>query len=238
MELVDDGIELVRRDAPVLLGVAAVVNLPVFIVTFTGTSGEADVFGERFGAPLFVVAALSLTITAAVAALADQRRRDGIPPTAGDVVPAVLKRFFPLAGAWVVVHVIEAVGLVTLFVFTAVVISASVPVTPIVMLERLGPIEAFRRSWRLTRGSRWQMFAHVLTVVLLTNILAALGLAAVGVAQAVGGVPARLVGSGIVLATSAVTQAIVGASSVAVYRDLRRVREGSELAARVARMAE
>lgn len=237
MELVDDGIALMRRDAGLLIGVGAVVSLPLAIAPFVSSSATEDAFEVRYQGPFFLVAALSLLVTAAVAAVIDERRLAGEIPSVGDVVPPVLRRIPHLVGAWLVVHVLEAVGVLSLGIFTLIVLVASIPVTPIVMIERLGPIAAYRRSWALTKGSRWLLFAHVLTVVVLTTALGLVQLMVLLIAEAadVETVTEVVWAVGSVVVT-ALSNAVVGASTIAVYRDLRKVREGSELAERISRM--
>jgi flagellar biosynthesis protein FlhB len=40
-----------------------------------------------------------------------------------------------------------------------------------VILERLSPLAAFRRSWRLTSGSFWRIFLFYLVIVVVSGIL-------------------------------------------------------------------
>jgi Membrane domain of glycerophosphoryl diester phosphodiesterase len=114
---------------------------------------------------------------------------------------------------------------------------------PAVVLERLGPVAAMRRSWHLVRGSFWR----VLGITLLAALV-------VGVAQAVLGTPFALAGllgsrggppafgipvghslaATIIIAigsiiSNAVTRPIGAGVTVLLYTDLRMRKEGLDL---------
>ncbi len=150
--------------------------------------------------------------------------------TAGQALRAVRARWWAFIVAWILVHLLEGVGLV-LCVFPGLVVMALfVPVAPAIAVEGLGPIRAMKRSFRLVRP---RLFP-VLGVALLSGLLAS----AVGSALSV--IPetlALVVGlrwGWVLLAAGGVLSGLVGTPLVAiiatlVYYDARIRQEGLDL---------
>jgi len=107
--------------------------------------------------------------------------------------------------------------------------------TPVVMLERLGPMASLARSWRLVRGSAWR----VLGITLLTNLIFGLiggviraPFMVAGGAGAFGGAQlhptvVNTVASGVgMIVASTVTAPLTAGIVVLLYADLRMRKEG------------
>jgi hypothetical protein len=105
---------------------------------------------------------------------------------------------------------------------------------PAMITEGLGPVEAMKRSWALTRGLRWQVFAGFLVVTLAMTAVACVvqGLMSVAVIAAVAGAGGGAGGGamGGVQAASMLMQGLessVMTTGVAVaYHQLRVATEG------------
>jgi hypothetical protein len=164
-----------------------------------------------------------------------------VVPLAVAVVVLVLLHLTPVA---VVLGILGWIGAVVFEILLWVRLSLTLPA---VVLERLSPMTAIKRSWQLTRGSFWRLFG----ILLLTGLV-------VGVAGYVLSIPFAIVG-GIVggggslgmfgaTATASATALIIGAIgsilaatvtrpifagvNVLLYVDLRIRREGLDLALR------
>jgi hypothetical protein len=115
---------------------------------------------------------------------------------------------------------------------------------PAVVLERLGPWQAIRRSWRLSRGSSWRLFGiKLLTLVIIgiATIVIEIPFLLAGGSFAVGGVLTALRSATVLAVLLTVIGALVASTlmqpmktgvSVLLYLDTRMRREGFDLALR------
>jgi len=159
------------------------------------------------------------------------------------VIVVVVLALLHLTPVAVLVGVLGGIGAVVFEILLVVRLSLTLPA---VVLERISPVDAIKRSWRLTNGSFWRL----LGILLLTAII-------VGIAGAVLTTPFTLVGAlighgsaglfsvgtttsaaalviggiGTILATT-VTRPISAGVNVLLYVDLRMRREGLDLALR------
>lgn len=114
---------------------------------------------------------------------------------------------------------------------------------PAVVLERLGPWQALKRSWRLVRRSFWRLFGiYLLTglVVLIASFILQLpfdiakaisGGAATGLGGLAGGtaVVAVIIGAVGSIVAGAVTRPVSAGVTVLLYLDMRMRKEGLDL---------
>ena len=165
-----------------------------------------------------------------------------VVPLAVAVVILALLHLTPVA---IVLGILGWIGAVVFEILLWVRLSLTLPA---VVLERLAPMTAIKRSWQLSRGSFWRLFG----ILLLTGLV-------VGVAGYVLSIPFAIVGGiaggggsfgmfGATTATASATALIIGAIgsilaatvtrpifagvNVLLYVDLRIRREGLDLALR------
>lgn len=101
---------------------------------------------------------------------------------------------------------------------------------PSVMLERLGPIAALRRSWYLVRGATPRVFGIMLLVVIITSILSAIVSALLSVLTGVGDTNVQLVLTQLAsLIVSILIQPITFIVVVLLYYDMRIRREAFDI---------
>lgn len=154
----------------------------------------------------------------------------GQPTTAGAALRATLRRFLPLLAATFLVGVAHVLGLLAACVGIIVPFALFTAVTPAVVLEGLGPVQAMRRSWRLLRPRFWPVLGIVVLAWLIATVLENL----------LGGVPAVIVTvvggpfAWVVLAVSGIVSALITTPIVAivatlVYFDGRIRHEGLDL---------
>lgn len=95
----------------------------------------------------------------------DGRRDEAV----GDLFSAAAPFILPLIGFGILFGLAVTVGFVFLIVPGLILITFWSVGAPAIVVEGIGPIEAFGRSWRLVRGNAWQVFG-VLALVLLIVI--------------------------------------------------------------------
>lgn len=95
----------------------------------------------------------------------------GQSETAGTALRASLSRFFPLLGAWFVVHLLEVVGGVLLVLPGLIFMALCVCTAPAIVMENLGPIQGIRRSWNLNRHRMWTVMGTALLSGIVISIV-------------------------------------------------------------------
>ncbi|MGB6456769.1 MAG: glycerophosphoryl diester phosphodiesterase membrane domain-containing protein [Streptosporangiaceae bacterium] len=158
------------------------------------------------------------------------------------VIAVVVLAVLHLTPVAVAIGVLGGIGTIVVEVLLVIRLSLTLPA---VVLERISPTAAIRRSWQLTHGSFWRLFG----ILLLTGLV-------VGVAGYVLTIPFAVIaavisGSGVFLAEAAstsvaalivsavgsivaatVTRPVSAGVSVLLYADLRMRREGLDLTLR------
>ena len=138
---------------------------------------------------------------------------------------------WPLLASWFLVHLAEAVGMLLCGLPAIAVMTLFLVTAPVIGAERLGPIKAMRRSWRLVRRRFWP----VLGLALLSGLVATLFGYALGLVPTVLSLLVGTDGLGWVLTaaagilTSIITMPVVAGATVLVYLDLRVRTEGLDL---------
>jgi hypothetical protein len=142
----------------------------------------------------------------------------GRPVRFGAMFSASFKRFFPLLGAGILAVLIIWGGFLLLIVPGVIFACALAPAIPAVMAERLGPVEAIRRSWALTRGHRASILLAALVLFLIQfgiNLVAAV-LGIVPILGQLAGIAIQLCAMSLSLTLPAVA-----------YHDLRVLKEAT-----------
>jgi len=123
-------------------------------------------------------------------ARAGVRRLQGEPLALGDMLGTALRCYLPAIALLFLVWMAALISAITIVV-PFILLSAWAAALPAMISERLGPIAAMERSWRLTRGLRLQVFAGFLVV-----FVAVLAVYCVLYGVTAAAVVAALVGSG------------------------------------------
>lgn len=148
----------------------------------------------------------------------------------GPALRITARRFGALLVASVLVFAVEIVGLVLCIVPGMLAFALYTAVTPALMVEELGPVQAMRRSWRLMRPRMWP----VLGIAVLARIMAGI------LGNLLGGIPsvaATVLGGSLAwlfIAIGAILSSLVSAPIVAIvatllYFDGRIRHEGFDL---------
>lgn len=129
------------------------------------------------------------------------------------------------AGVALLILVVPAILFAVVVVYTRWLFAA-----PTVILEKLGPVQALRRSWRLVRGSTGRVFGITLLVGLITGILSAAVGALLSVVTQAGDDNLRLILEQLAaLLVAVLIQPISFIVVVLLYYDLRIRREAFDI---------
>ncbi len=149
----------------------------------------------------------------------------------GQMIAVGLRRGLPVVGTGFVVWIVTVAGTILLVVPGVVFLVAASLAVPAATVERLGVGGALRRSFELTRGSRWTLFAAGLVILVVTWLLSAAVQLGVGALPLVLG-PAKAF-TVMVLASqlgSALFSVLPAVAIAVCYHDLRRAKEGVDTA--------
>jgi hypothetical protein len=123
----------------------------------------------------------------------DGRRDQAVGDLFSSAAPAIL----PLIAFGILFGIGVAIGLALIVVPGLILITFWSVGAPAIVAERVGPLEAFGRSWRLVRGNAWSVFGTLVVVLL---IVIAIGI--------VLGVIATPIGEGATVVASVISNAI------------------------------
>lgn len=192
-DILDGSFKLFKANARTVLLIVAVIYLPLQVVSAFSmrdtigvglfnvfndpsiTSTEIDQTQQDMGQLVIqlIAGALSLLATPFIAgAIA---RVVGASYLGEEVGPAEAlrsagRKFGPLLGSFILVHLAEGVGLLACLIGAVFVMPMFVMVAPAIVVENLGPIEGMKRSWNLTKNRYWQ----VLGIALLSGFIASM----------------------------------------------------------------
>jgi Membrane domain of glycerophosphoryl diester phosphodiesterase len=163
-----------------------------------------------------------------------------IVPVAAAVVVLALLHLTPVA---VLIGVLGGIGAIVFEIVLVIRLSLTLPA---VVLERISPVEAIRRSWQLSHGSFWRLFGILVLTAIIVGVAAdVLAIPFTILGAVIGGGSSGLLGMatttsaaaliigaiGSILAAT-VTRPISAGVNVLLYVDLRMRREGLDLALR------
>jgi uncharacterized membrane protein len=231
-EILDVSFSLYRRHFATLGTIAVLCSgIPVLLILYIESSG-----GVLYNLPLTLLHYVIFTVLSSIATAATvfvvSESYLGRPLPAREA----LSRATPLLARLIICSllfaIIVGIGFIFFFIPGIILICGLLLAFPSLVLEPgISPTGALSRSWSLTRGSRWRMFALLITMVLLLYV-PLVGLGAVAAVTLPGG--AQGTSPGIVtLAVVGVVQMLLYPLLYCVltvaYYDLRVRKEGFDL---------
>ncbi len=150
----------------------------------------------------------------------------------GRMIGVGFRRGLPVVGTGLVLWLGTLVGGLLLAVPGIVFLVAACVAVPAAVVERPGVAGAIRRSFELTRGSRWPLFAAGLVVVVAMAVLSTVVQAGAGFLASIALPPAQAM-TAILLASqlgSAIFSALPVVAIAVCYHDLRLAKEGVDTA--------
>ena len=249
-DVLDGAFKLLKANAATLLLVVAVVVVPVqllsaFFVRDQVSPGLLNIMndptvaesqaefslGDMAGSFLtLILNALTAPLIAGVVSVVCAESYLGRSITAGEALRRTVRRLPALLAAALLVFLAQVFGLVLCIVPGVIAWVLFTAVTPALMIEHLGPIEAMQRSWRLLRPRFWGVFGISLLAWLIVAFLGnLLGGIPTAIGTLVGGAFAWLwIAVGSVL-SSLVTAPIAAIVDTLLYFDGRIRNEGFDL---------
>jgi hypothetical protein len=97
----------------------------------------------------------------------DGRRDHGVGDLFADAAPFIL----PLIGFGILFAIGVTLGFFLLVIPGLILITFWSVGAPAIVVEGIGPIDAFGRSWRLVRGDAWSVFGTLLVVLLIVIVI-------------------------------------------------------------------
>jgi hypothetical protein len=147
-----------------------------------------------------------------------------------EALKGTVRRFGALLVAFVVVHLLELVGLLACGVGAIAVMGLCTMVAPAIIVEDLGPIAGVKRSWRLGRKRFWGVVGiSVLAGIISSTLGNILGTAPQLVALFLGGDWAWVLIAIAAVAASMVSAPVVSIVATLLYFDARIRHEGFDL---------
>lgn len=141
----------------------------------------------------------------------DGRRDFGV----GDLFSAAAPFILPLIGFGILYAIGVTIGFVLLVIPGLILITFWSVGAPAIVVEKIGPIDAFGRSWRLVRGDAWSVFGVLLVVLL---IVIGIGILLAAIANPIGDGEASTWIASIVSAT--ITAPIFAIAVTVLYYEL------------------
>jgi hypothetical protein len=251
-EVVDTAITLYRRNWRLLVGTAALVIVPIQLISAFLNRDATSQFSNLFrslqtgGTPAStgsgagflgeVLALLSLPFFTAALATAAASCYMGSPVTPGEAWRRTMRRFWAVLGLGVLRFLLLGAALI-FFAVPGIFLYIRLLVAPVVLVvEGAGPITALERSWHLTKGHWWRTCAvQVLKVVIAWFGLALFQSLALGLAFVTGPAGWVFMALGGSVAQLLVYPFVVSVTVVA-YFDLRIRKEAFDLAVTVQRL--
>jgi hypothetical protein len=255
-DLLDGSLRILKLAPGTVVGLTAAVSLPVQLllgILTRSTIEDTDfvqVFDDAFAGSAstdaggavnvaafvlgLVLDGIVLSLVAAGLTVLVAGWYTGVSRQAGDLLRLMARRAVPLAVAWVLVHLTQAVFALSLVVGALLPMAWFAVVAPVIACEGVGPWRALRRSASLTRRRLGAVIGTCLAVAFVDVLLTAALTGAAGFYVALELPGEWLVNTAIGAAASLVLTPFVAGVAALLYLDLRVRVEGLdvELAAR------
>ena len=249
-DLLDGGFAFLKARPRAAVGMAAAFVVPLQILIawlqrdVLGGGAFTQALSDPTGSAIFaddqdagvetllalVGPSLVLSFVAGAIVLMLVAEQAGTELAPGDALRGSLRRGWSLAVAWFLVHVLEGLALLALVLPAFAVMTLFVVVAPAAAAERLGPIAAMRRSWRLCRRRFWFVFGVAgLSGLVASTVEWILALLPTILADELGGTVGWVVLAVGQSFASLVAIPVVAATTALLYLDLRLRLEGLDL---------
>jgi hypothetical protein len=209
-EVISETFSIYGQNVGALLGSAIVVFVVVGLIAGLLQAAGGLIF--ILLAAAVRVAGDALYVGFVVELVGDVRdgRRD---QTVGDLFSSAAPYILPLVGFGILAGIGIAIGFALIVIPGLILLTFWSVGAPAIVVEGVGPIDAFGRSWRLVRGEAWSVFGVLLLTFLIVLAVWAV-LTAIGAAIGVGGV----IVAGIV--SAAVTAPVYALAVSIIFFDL------------------
>lgn len=233
----------IAHNPAVTIGIALLFGgIPTTAMTWGMSYASQNAFGRDYSTAffvgLYVVMLLTWVLGLAIASLvqgvltrATVAESEGRKASVSECVRAALPVILPLIGLSILIAIGVMVGFIFLIVPGVMLYLAWSVAAPALVEERRGIPAAFRRSWELTRGSRWKIFAVMLILYiiyyLISGLFAILSMWILG-GRGLSGIGQNLSAGFVVfnLVLALITNLLWGAVQASLYVELRDWKDG------------
>jgi hypothetical protein len=211
-DVVGEAFSIYRQNLGALLGSAIVVFVVVGLLSALLETADSWVLALLAAAVRLAGHALYTGfVVKLVQDVRDGRRDDSV----GDLFSAAAPSILPLIGFGILFAIAVAIGFLLLIVPGLILLTIWSVGAPAIVVERIGPVEAFGRSRRLVKGEGWSVFATLLVVLL---IVIGVGIVLAIIATPIGdGETATYIAS---IVSSAITAPVFALAASIMYFDL------------------
>lgn len=211
-DVISETFSIYGQNLGALLGSAIVVFVIVGLLAGLLESGGGVVLVLLAGAVRLAGHALYVGfVVKLVQDVRDGRRDEGF----GDLFSAAAPFIFPLIGFGILFAIGVTIGFILVVIPGLVLLTFWSVGAPAIVVEGIGPIDAFGRSWRLVRGEAWSVFGVILLVLL---IVIAIGVVFAAIANPIGNGEVSTWIASIISAT--ITAPIFALAVTVLYYDL------------------
>lgn len=179
-EVIGETFSIYGQNLGALLGSAIVVFIVIGLVAGVLQSAGGLILGLLAAALRLAGHALYTGfVVKLVQDVRDGRRDEGV----GDLFSAASPFILPLIGFGILFGLGVTIGFILLIVPGLILITFWSVGAPAIVVEGIGPVDAFGRSWRLVRGNAWPVFGALLVVLL---IVIGIGVVLAAIANPIG----------------------------------------------------
>jgi flagellar biosynthesis protein FlhB len=173
-DIIDASFTVYRKRFGPMIAVCLLLVFIPFVVSLIGgctTANATTSCDTAIGWIGNIASEFGMVVASAATILAAAEAYAGIPSDWRQSAAAGLRRIIPIIVLTVVAAVLMTIGFVIVLIpgiFLAVSFAVA---TPALMIERVGPIESLKRSWRLATGERWRLFGAGLSMIIIAGIV-------------------------------------------------------------------
>ena len=173
-EIIDASFTVYRKRFGPMVAVGLLLVFIPFVVSLLGgctTAANTTSCDSAIGWIGNIASQIGVVVASAGATLVAAGAYAGIPPDWRQSAAAGLRRLIPIIVLTVVSVVVIIIGFALILVPGIFLATSFAVVTPALMIERVGPIESLKRSWRLATGERWRLFGAGLSMIIISVIV-------------------------------------------------------------------
>ena len=173
-DIIDASFTIYRKRFGPMIAVCLLLVFIPFVISLIGgctTEGASTSCDSAIGWIGNIASQIGVGVASAAAILVAAEAYAGMSSDWRQSTAAGLRRIVPIVVVTVVAGVAIGIGFVVIVVpgiFLAVSFAVAIPA---LMIERVGPIESLKRSWRLVSGERWRLFGAGLSMIIIGVIV-------------------------------------------------------------------
>ncbi|MHB8994638.1 MAG: hypothetical protein ACYC63_05240 [Armatimonadota bacterium] len=250
-DILDQSIRLYRQNFVPFVGIIALVYIPVGImqIIFAYAMGDVATLGSETpdqvpwaqfatlgmaGGGMLLVNLIAIPIGQGALTIAVSRRYLNEPVTIADAYRSIGARWPLLIAAVLLVSLLVLTGMLFCIIPGIYVAVLLLIVTPIIVIEGLGPVDAMKRSAALVKDDWWRCFGIYMLLTLLVSLITQavawpVAMASMAFLMEKNMALAQAINQGMSVAVQMLVQPVLITGLVLLYYDLRVRKEGFDL---------